>query len=85
MSQNVRYQPNQIRLSRPVYEPNLDEIKFSAIQPKKKMKKIHVWTRLHSTGSHKGSSSVTKASTVKIIKSPRKYTIPSEFNFHKYL
>jgi hypothetical protein len=38
---------------------------------------IHDCTRLHSTGSHKGSSSEMEASKEKIINKPRRYKKPS--------
>jgi len=52
-------------------------IKFSAIQAKIKINSNQVCTKLHSIGSHNGSSSVTQASIKKIINKPRKYKKPS--------
>jgi hypothetical protein len=48
-------------------------MRFSAIQANTKIKKIHVKTRLHSIGSHSGSSSVKLASTKNISATPRRY------------
>ena len=62
-NQKVLYQENQTRLSRPVQAPKRLVIKFSAIQPNANINIIQTWTRLHSMGSHKGSSSVSIAST----------------------
>ena len=69
-SQKVLYQENQTRLSRPVELPYRLLIKFSAIQANKKINMIQDCTRLHSTGSQRGSSSTINASTKKIINKP---------------
>jgi hypothetical protein len=62
INQNDLYNANQIRLSRPVYDPYLEDIRFSTAHENRNIKRSQVCIKLHSKGSQRGSSSVTKVS-----------------------
>jgi hypothetical protein len=62
-----------------VYEPNLEEKITSEAQVNIKIKSIQVCTRLHSRGSQRGSSSISKLSIININRRPRRYSRPSSF------
>ena len=53
-------------------------MRFSPIHANKKINKIQDCIKLHSTGSHKGSSSAIKASITQTINNPLMYKKPSE-------